>query len=114
MKLRIRGTTVRLRLTQSEVARFAEAGAVEETVPFPSASLSYQFRRSNAFAADFKEGILTVTVPAEAAAAWTETEQVGIEFSTNGLNLLIEKDFQCAHGPADLDAFEPERLSLKA
>ena len=114
MKLRMRGTAVRLRLSQSEVMRFAETGLVEETVPFASTPLVYQLRRADAFAADFQEGVLTVTVPASAAALWTETAQVGMEADINGLNVLIEKDFQCAHGPADLDAFEPERLSLES
>ncbi len=109
MKLRMRGATVRLRLTQSEVAQFARTGLVEEAVPFPSGTLRYRLLRSSAMAADFAQGTLTVSVPPDASHEWTESAQVGMAGQVNGLEILIEKDFQCAHGPTDFDAFPPDR-----
>jgi len=113
MKLRMRGNSVRLRLTRSEVAQFAETGLVEEAVTFPSSTLNYALRcnPSQAVTANLVAGQLTVIVPPALARQWTDTEEIGISAHSSGLDILIEKDFQCAHGPADSDAFPPERLS---
>lgn len=107
----MRGNTVRLRLTQSEVAKFDETGSVEETVEFPSGNLIYELRRGLAYFADFQDRKLTVTVPESQARLWVESSQVGMEAQAGTVDLLIEKDFQCVHGPADADAFLPEQLS---
>lgn len=107
MKLRMRGDSIRLRLTKSEVALFGETGHLEEAVPFPSGELRYVLERSSdtTFTADFIHGTLTVHVPAVVAYPWASTEQVGMEAQCERLTILIEKDFQCAHGPLDDDAF---------
>jgi len=107
MKLRMRGDSIRLRLTRSEVALFEETGHLEEVVSFPSGELRYALERStdSPLAADFINGTLTVRVPASVAHLWAATEQVGTEAQCGQLNILIEKDFQCAHGPVDDDAF---------
>ncbi len=122
MKLRMRQNSVRLRLTKSEVALFGETGYLEEAVVFPSGTLRYVLQRSASAGntgadtrgdtgadtrADFVNGSLTVTVSQATAAVWTDTAAVGIEANSEGLDILIEKDFQCAHGPADEDAFPP-------
>jgi hypothetical protein len=42
---------------------------------------------------------IRVTVPARVMREWTETGRVGIEAtSQSGVQLLIEKDYQCLHG----------------
>ena len=50
MKLRINGNSIRLRLTQSEVAEFAETGKLEERIEFGGESnrhLSYTIVAEN-------------------------------------------------------------------
>ena len=102
---------MRLRLTQSEVLQFARTGLVEETVAFPSTTLRYQLLRAKTIAADFVDGTLTISLPEEAAQNWIDSIQVGVEAKAGDLEILVEKDFQCAHGPSDPDAFAPQLLS---
>ena len=109
MKIRMQGGSVRLRLTRGEVARFAASGSVTETVAFPSAIFHYALVQSASpeVSADCSSNSVTIHVPESAARTWTSTEQVGIEAEAAGLRILIEKDFQCAHGLPDPDAFVP-------
>ena len=106
MKLRVRGNSVRLRLTRSEVARFAELGSVEERVEFglePHQQLVYALQSLPEIAetkAAFESNRLTVFVPKNKAEQWAQTNQVGIETEQilsegKQLRILIEKDFAC-------------------
>lgn len=117
MKIRMRQNSVRLRLTRSEVTLFEETGHLEECVRFPSGALRYILDRSateSETRADFVNCRLTVTVPQAAADRWTSTQAVGIEAHSDGLDILIEKDFQCAHGPVDHDSFSPPECEREA
>lgn len=106
MKLRIKGNSIRLRLTRSEVARFGETGQVAETISFgtlPTQQLTYQLVRNAdiiALAADFTENCITVQMPAQLAQSWIDTDVVGFEAAmplpgNDSLFILIEKDFAC-------------------
>ena len=113
MKLRIQGDSIRLRLTQSEVARFAETGRVEATTHFGAGdALTYALRAADVDTLDaaFGGGRLTVLVPRAWAATWADSDEVGIEGARRcdgrTLALLVEKDFECLHRRADEpDAF---------
>lgn len=119
MKLRIKGDSLRLRLTQKEVGRLASDGVVEETIGFgtsPDQSLVYRVRRADTVASistKFIVNELTVSVSADVAARWIGTEQVAMEAHNdigNGrfLHILIEKDFACLtprQGDEDKDTF---------
>ena len=119
MKLRIKGDSLRLRLTQGEVGRFASAGVVEETIGFctsPDQSLVYRVYRDDSVAsisAEFTDNELTVRVSADLATQWIGTEQVGMEAHTDignrrFLHIMIEKDFACLTprlGDDDKDTF---------
>ena len=66
MKLRISGDSVRLRLSNEEVARFAEAGRLEDAVHFAGATLAYGLEASESVkspAAEFAVGRITVLLP---------------------------------------------------
>jgi hypothetical protein len=120
MKLRIRGDSVRLRLGQSEVRRLEREGVVRERVcfgPLAGQCLVYSLRSSAEGAeigASFDGGEIAVSVPEEIVRSWAATEQVGIEAvqaveGTDGVRILIEKDFECTEGRAgesDEDAFQ--------
>jgi hypothetical protein len=118
MKLRIRGDSVRLRLTRSEVARLADGATVEEATHFPGGTVLRYALLSRAGAASvgagFAAGLLTVEVPEHAARHWATTETVEIRaevpFDGGVLTVLVEKDFPCLTtrpGEDDSDAFQP-------
>ncbi len=105
MKLRIKGNSIRLRLSQTEVATFSQKGIVEEKIAFGQLTkdaMVYSLKKSESntsFATYSSEGIM-VFVPNKEAENWVNTDQVGIEGSYdlgNGdvLKILVEKDFQC-------------------
>jgi len=116
MKLRIQGSSVRLRLSQSEVSQFSKTGFVEDSVQFaPGANFAYTLESSStvpAAHASFQNGWLRIQVPAAVGTEWFTTDRVGISAeqaleSGKQLSILIEKDFQCLHGDEqrDPDAF---------
>jgi hypothetical protein len=117
MKLRLRGNSLRLRLTQREVNDLVALGSVEEKTAFgPQALLSYAIALGEgaSVSASFEAGAIRVTVPLADARAWATSDRVGIEAEQataaegEPLRLLIEKDFACLKprtGEDDRDAF---------
>ena len=109
MKLRIEGNSLRLRLNQKEVATLRQGGHVESSIEFaPQCSLSYSLESANSLSATFDGHMIRVTIPAQQLTNWAQTEQIGIEASSQtGVSLLIEKDFKCLHRNPDQepDAF---------
>jgi hypothetical protein len=128
MKMRIRGNSVRFRLTKSEVSQFCEIGKVEETVEFglePQQKFIYAVEATDAekVSAVFENNRLCVLIPEREAKEWTNSNQVGIKAAqtTGGgekgvqLRILVEKDFACLEnrpGEDDSDAF-PHPLEEK-
>jgi hypothetical protein len=116
MKLRIQGNSLRLRLSQSEVAQFSKTGFVEDSVEFaPGSSFSYTLETISSIAspkAAFSNGGLRIHVPRAEAIEWACSDRVGMSGDQpleagKTLSILIEKDFQCLHGgeARDPDAF---------
>lgn len=116
MKLRIRGHSLRLRLTQSEVQRLGTGVRVEETISFsPDQHLVYAIETSTerAMRASFDAGEVRVVVPRDMARAWAEGDEVSLEATQPigagaSLAILVEKDFACLKprsGEDDADAF---------
>jgi hypothetical protein len=108
VKLRIQGDSLRLRLTQKEVAQLRDRGRVESLIEFlPGQELVYLLEASfhaTSVTAAFNGQAIRVTVPANVMTEWADGDQVGIEPpSSAGLHLLIEKDFQCLHGRGEQD-----------
>jgi hypothetical protein len=118
MKLRIRGNSLRLRITRPELERLAGGGPVVETVSFPAgAELRYELAvdaRAAAIAADYRNDTLRVTIPTAEFSHWQRQDQValrGVQPSGRGaeLAILLEKDFPCPDarpGEDDSQAFE--------
>jgi len=106
MKLRIENSSIRLRLTQTDVSRFAEFGSISAVTPFGGGgTLTYSLQSSDtagAVTASFEDARIAVIVPDAMAHHWASTGDVSIqaEQETGGdvLQILIEKDFQCLHG----------------
>ena len=103
MKLRIKGATLRLRLTQGEMRALLEEGAVEERVPFaPGVNLIYRLRRAAAaheITASFRNGVVEILVPERAAREWCDTNLVTLAHEQalpeGSLRITLEKDFAC-------------------
>jgi len=111
VKLRIQGSSLRLRLTQKEVAQLRNQGGVESFIQFARRTLVYLLEGSfhaTAVTATFDGQTIRVLVPLQVLAEWIESDQVRIEGQSQaGVQLLIEKDFQCLHksGEQDPDAY---------
>ena len=102
MKLRLHAGTLRLRLRQSEVARLAETGRVEDAVTFAAGqTLSWilESGSSASITASFERNEIRVVVPAAMVETWVQSDQTGLE----GAGVLIEKDFQCVHPQSEED-----------
>jgi hypothetical protein len=107
MKLRFHNDSLRLRVSQAEMARLAETGRVEDTLTFaPGRTLSYSLETGPALAAAFDGQRISIVIPAAPAKHWMESDEAGIEGASGPLKVLIEKDFQCLHSSEeDADAF---------
>jgi hypothetical protein len=102
MKIRIKGNSVRIRLTKSEVDTFGSKGIIEEHTEFGTSLLTYALKQNEqpALSAAFENNKVTVSMPVAWAEEWLATERVGYENNMplpNGkeLYLLVEKDFVC-------------------
>src|SRR5262245_6247604 len=103
MKLRIRGNSVRIRVSKTELAQIADAGAAEDSVRFsPSSELRYrvEVKPSGPVEADFRTSLLRVVVPQARMQQWLQPDEVAIEEgqAIGGgatLRILLEKDYTC-------------------
>ena len=106
MKLRIKGNSLRLRVSRSEVASLLKRDRLEETIHFapqPNAKLTYALEQTSSISAPtirYTQNNVTVLIPADQANSWCISDQVGIVESLSvgsfgSLDLLIEKDFAC-------------------
>jgi hypothetical protein len=106
MKLRIKGDSLRLRVSRSEVARLLAGDGLEETIHFApeaSAKLTYALQPESSVSRPtvrYAENKVTILIPADQANAWGVSDQVGIAEdiglgNLGSLALLIEKDFAC-------------------
>ena len=102
MKIRIKGNTVRYRLSKTEVKALAKNGMLEEKTEFINGILMYAIRQTDKddLSADFVENTITLYVPQTALQNWAATDEVGLESNMdlhdgNTLYLLLEKDFKC-------------------
>jgi hypothetical protein len=121
MKLRIKGNTLRFRLTKSEVEYFAEENLLEEKTEFGNNTLTYSLKTINAetLSADFSNNRITLFIPQHLAKEWITTEKVGLqgEMETGNakkLFLLLEKDYKCLDVVAEdqSDNYEnPQRIT---
>jgi hypothetical protein len=123
VKLRLRGNSLRLRLTQSEVADLAARGRVEETVGFGAgAKLTYAISTGATFLARFEGGAIELQIPLAEAKEWATSDRVGLETEQpigegQSLRILVEKDWQCVRprtGEDESDAFPHPTVTASA
>ena len=106
MKLRIKGNSLRLRVSRSELDRFLRGERVEETIhfaPHADAKLTYALEQKSSVSTPtvrYTAGEIAILIPAELANTWGSTDMVGIVESVSlgtlgSLDLVVEKDFAC-------------------
>jgi len=108
MKLRIHDNSIRLRLTRSEVGRFASDGAIESVFEFGPGSgqrLRYALEAASTetMVVCVSQGKITIEVPRVIAREWCEGDRVGISARQDlggekQLDILVEKEFRRLHG----------------
>lgn len=107
MKLRILGNTLRMRLSQSEIAILDDVGTIKQQTDFGLGSdlLSYSIEMDESIEepkASFEKNHIKIGLPRNLGNEWIQSDKTGIEnreytIQGEGLKLLIEKDFQCLH-----------------
>jgi hypothetical protein len=106
MKLRIKGNSMRLRVSRSELARLLNGERVEETIHFsaePDSYLSYGLQsvpEPPTIRIQWMPRKVTVLLSDERMRFWGRDAEVGIYESLDlghlgSLEVIIEKDFAC-------------------
>src|SRR5262245_19371334 len=104
MKLRIRGDSIRIRVTQAELREIAEHGSVRDRSNFgDGAALTYELESdTNAREprARFAGQLVSIVLPAATVRLWASSGDVSIESEQpigggERLRILVEKDFAC-------------------
>lgn len=103
MKIRIRGNSMRFRLTKTEVASFCANGHYTEKTDFGHKTFTYRLMEKeglNHLDAKYEGNTITMYLPAKERRHWGESNQVGFQHtltlsSGEELFLLLEKDFAC-------------------
>jgi hypothetical protein len=124
MKLRIKGDSLRLRVSRSELDHFSPANPLQETIhfgPAPDATLTYALAWAETIEqpdVTYASQTVTVRIPSELARQWKTSDAVSIAAtvdlgSAGTLDVLVEKDFACLnHSDADnADAFPNPNLA---
>ena len=103
MKLRIKGNSIRIRLTKTEVSLLANTGFLQEQTNFVNNTFTYALQAvddADTLSAKMEGNTITIFVPTSFTKEWPENSVVGINASMpvnndNSLYLLLEKDFVC-------------------
>jgi hypothetical protein len=109
MKLRIKGNSLRLRVSRSEVQRLVDVGRVEETIHFGwqrEAQLTYALEHAEVpqeITVYCKAREVTVVLSSRSARQWSGSpEEVGVygqlDVFNGELTVSVEKDFACLDG----------------
>ena len=106
MKLRIKGNSLRLRVSRSELASLLDGGRIEETIHFsasPEAKLTYALNsavQSAAVSIEYEPQAVTVILSKDQTCVWGSESEVGVygelDIGDAGfLEVIVEKDFAC-------------------
>ncbi|MFH6602646.1 DUF7009 family protein [Maribacter algicola] len=109
MKIRIKGNSIRFRLTRTEVKVLCTDGRFEERTEFDNTFFSYAVAISNEvrqLTARFNDNTITLLLPKNELGDWEANDEVGFQNMfrlDNGkeLFLLLEKDFACLENTAE-------------
>ena len=108
MKLRIRGNSLRIRLSRTEVQQLCSGATLEDSTSFGQNRFVYLVRpveTGDALSAGYEEGVITLYVPQALLQDWPTNTVVGFDArmavsDSESLYLLLEKDFKCLDADA--------------
>ena len=106
MKLRIKGNSLRLRVTRSELVRFQAGHRIEETVHFaeaPEAKLTYALEsaiQASPVRIRYRSRDVTIVLSERQVRIWEAETEVGVYAtldmgSAGPVEVVVEKDFAC-------------------
>lgn len=102
MKIRIKGNSVRLRLTKSEVSAFLTHKEISESTNFGTGQFVYSLKISEScegLDATFGDNQICINLSPLWADKWQDEKQIGftktIKFGDQELHIKVEKDFVC-------------------
>ena len=103
MKIRIKGNSIRFRLTMPEVERLSRGERIEETTAIGRDLFRYAVAPQNDIEelhATLERNCISLRVPDMFAHGWADSAQVGFSHEMplekgGSLFLLLEKDFAC-------------------
>ena len=103
MKIRIKGDSVRFRLTQSEVQTLSESGEIYDSTNFGTTKFNYgvvlksDLEQLNI---NFENSSIILSMPEANGRSWFSNDIITFDHTLkttagNNLYLLLEKDFTC-------------------
>ena len=102
MKIRIKGDSIRFRLTRTEVETLCSQGYLKEETHLTPNTFTYAVVKSRepGMKAHFEENTITLQVNEKLVEHWDENDTVGFQQEDRGndksrVQLLLEKDFVC-------------------
>lgn len=109
MKIRIKGNSIRFRLTQSEVKQLSETGSVKESTEFGPNVFQYQVKLMSSvqnLEASYSNNTILMMIPEADGNNWFHNDTIGFEHEMElpkgrKLHLLLEKDFTCLENRAE-------------
>lgn len=98
MKIRIKGNSLRYRLTRSDISSLVNNGLLEEKTDFPGQTLTYAIRvdhTTQQLHTSYSDHRITLFLSPAMVRELADTDKVGFEEKGGTLPLLVEKDFTC-------------------
>ncbi len=97
MKIRIKGNSLRYKLTRTDVQAFITNGLLEAQINFADTILTYALRQTehNELSATYEDNKITLFMPHTMVVEWNDLNTVGFGQDIDGLYLLVEKDLVC-------------------
>lgn len=103
MKIRIKGNSLRYRLTRTDVDRLDKEGYLEEQSNFAGNPLIYalQLTEGEVLTSSFINNKITLSMSHKMIAEFIQTDKVGFSNHDGDMDLLVEKDFTCLDNVAE-------------
>ncbi|WP_349351628.1 hypothetical protein [Flagellimonas sp. MMG031] len=104
MKIRIKGNSIRYRLTKTEVETFCKTGVFKESTEFGTSTFTYVLRakktKVDLLEATYIQDTITLYLDDRELSTWAKSDRVGYSSTSvlpsgKQLSLLLEKDFAC-------------------
>jgi hypothetical protein len=103
MKLRIKGNSIRIRLSITEVNELVSGATLTDSTSFGKSRFGYTVQPVDSgelLSASYERDVITLNVPKYLLKDWSTNSTVGFEATMpvddrSHLHLLLEKDFKC-------------------